>query len=60
MKTLHIILYSILTLYVVNFGACSAKKKPVGNFQSVECRTICNNGSCTQQCVGASGDYYEK
>lgn len=40
-------------------SACGAKK-PVGNFQSVECRTLCTNGSCTQQCVGASGDYYKK
>ncbi|BDB65018.1 hypothetical protein T36_1480 [Helicobacter cinaedi] len=41
-------------------SACSSKKQPVGNFQSVECRTICSNGACTQQCVGASGDYYAK
>ena len=41
-------------------SACSSKKQPVGNFQSVECRTICTNGVCTQQCVGASGDYYAK
>lgn len=44
----------------IALSACSSKKQPVGNFQSVECRTICTNGACTQQCIGASGDYYAK
>ena len=47
-------------MVAIALSACSSKKQPVGNFQSVECRTICSNGECTQQCVGASGDYYAK
>lgn len=48
-------------MVAIALSACSSKKQqPVGNFHSVECRTICNNGACTQQCIGASGDYYAK
>lgn len=57
MKVIQILICSLLALVMLN--AC-VKKKPVGSFQSVECRTICNNGTCTQQCVGAAGDYYKK
>lgn len=50
-------LFLMSALYM---SACASKKEPIGNFQSVECRTICTGESCTQQCVGASGDYYKK
>ena len=56
------LLYTLLcvNLCIFSLNDCSSKKQPVGNFQSVECRTICNNNQCTQQCIGASGDYYKK
>lgn len=57
MKAIRILICSFFALTILN--AC-AKKNPVGSFQSVECHTICNNGTCTQQCVGATGDYYKK
>ncbi|MCH5314017.1 MAG: hypothetical protein J1E28_06480 [Helicobacter sp.] len=58
MKT--ICAFVCLFLCAYSFSACSSKKQPVGNFQSVECRTICQGNECTQQCVGASGNYYKK
>ncbi|AAP76767.1 hypothetical protein LS66_007385 [Helicobacter sp. MIT 03-1614] len=59
MKYISIVIYIAFSIGILS--ACSAKqKKPIGNFQSVECRTICNNNQCTQQCISASGDYYKK
>ena len=58
MKALYIgVCVAFLAVF---FSACSGKKKPICNFQSVECHTICNANECTQQCVSASGDYYKK
>lgn len=52
-------LMGMMMISFVCFSACS-HKKPVGSYQAIECQTICQNGQCTQQCVGASGDYYKK
>lgn len=47
------------SICVLGFNACGSKK-PVGNFQNVECHTICKAKECTQQCISVSGDYYKK
>ncbi|WP_052100213.1 hypothetical protein [Helicobacter sp. MIT 05-5293] len=47
------------TLLIV-LSACGTQKQPVGNFQTLECQTICKGTSCTQQCVEAKGHYYKK
>lgn len=49
----------ILGVSLVLFSGCGGKK-PIGSYQAIECQTICQKGQCTQQCVGASGDYYKK
>lgn len=56
MKSIALI---VATLAIFGFNACGSKK-PVGNYKSVECRTVCSGGECTQKCVGASGNYYKK
>ncbi|WP_194145683.1 hypothetical protein [Helicobacter jaachi] len=55
----NVALVCLLFISAMVWGACS-KKQPVGEFQSVECRTICTSGQCSQQCIGASGDLYKK
>lgn len=47
------------SICVLGFNACGSKK-PIGNFQNVECHTICKAKECTQQCISVSGDYYKK
>lgn len=61
MKSLcaFICMFIYMMVGLFTYSAC-AKKQPVGNFKSVECRTICDKTQCTQQCVSASGDYYKK
>lgn len=59
MKMMSYLLCAVICAF--SFVACAKKpSNPVGNFQSVECRTTCNAKECFQQCVGASGDFYRK
>ncbi|WP_394954526.1 hypothetical protein [uncultured Helicobacter sp.] len=54
--------YFIMFVGIVSLSLISgcSSKKPIGSYQAIECQTICQQGQCTQQCVGASGDYYKK